>query len=138
MTMFYLNIDPRNKHLNWVRAGHDPAIFYDPATDTFEELGGGAGIPLGVDDSFAYEANEKSGLAKDQIIFIGTDGIWETHNPKGKMFGKQPVFDIIRANASAGPQVIIDNVISAMNEFRANLEPQDDATLVAVKVDGEL
>jgi len=138
MTMFYLNIDPRNKHLNWVRAGHDPAILYDPATDTFEELGGGTGIPLGVDDSFAYEANEKSGLAKDQIIFIGTDGIWETHNPKGEMFGKQPVFDIIRANASAGPQAIIDNVISAMNDFRANLELQDDATLVAVKVDGDL
>ena len=138
MTMFFLNIDPRNKKLNWVRAGHDPAIFYDPATDTFEKLGGGAGIPLGVDNSFAYEANEKSGLAKDQIIFIGTDGIWETHSPKGEMFGKQPVFDIIRANASAGPQVIIDKVISAMNDFRANLEPQDDATLVAVKVDGDL
>ena len=138
MTMFYLNIDPRNKRLDWVRAGHDPAIFYDPATDTFEELGGGSGIPLGVDKSFAYEANEKFGLAKDQIIFIGTDGIWETHNPKGEMFGKQPVLDIIRANALAGPQAIIDNVIAAMNDFRENLEPQDDATLVALKVEGDL
>jgi serine phosphatase RsbU (regulator of sigma subunit) len=138
MTMFYLNIDPRNKHLHWVRAGHDPAIFYDPSTDTFEELGGGAGIPLGVDDSFAYEANEKSGLAQGQIIFLGTDGIWETHNPKGEMFGKKPVYDIIRASSAESPQAIIDNVISAMNDFRENLELQDDATCVAVKVEGEL
>jgi serine phosphatase RsbU (regulator of sigma subunit) len=138
MTMFYLNIDPRNKKLNWVRAGHDPAILYDPDADTLEELGGGKGIPLGVDDSFAYDVNEKSGLAKDQIIFLGTDGIWETQNPKGEMFGKKRVYDIIRANATAGPQAIIDEVLSAMNEFRGNLEPQDDATLVAVKVTGEL
>ena len=138
MTLFYLNIDPRKKHLNWVRAGHDPAILYDPEADTFEELGGGTGIPLGVDESFAYEVNEKSGLAKDQIIFLGTDGIWETHNPKGEMFGKKPVYDIIRAYASESPQAIIDNIILAMNDFRENLEPQDDATFVAVKVEGEL
>ena len=137
MTLFYLNIDPRNKNLSWVRAGHDPAILYDPATDTFEELGG-LGIPLGVDDTFVYEDNKKSGLAKDQIIFLGTDGIWETQNPKGEMFGKKPLYDIISANATAGPQAIIDEVLSAMNEFRENIEPQDDATLVAVKVTGEL
>jgi serine phosphatase RsbU (regulator of sigma subunit) len=138
MTMFYLTIDPGKKCLNWVRAGHDPAIFYDPATDTFEELGGGSGIPLGVDESFAYEANEKSGLAKDHIIFIGTDGIWETHNPKGEMLGKEPVLDIIRKNASNSPQTIIDNVIAVMNDFREDREPEDDATLVAVKVESEL
>jgi len=27
MTLFYLMIDPTKKHLHWVRAGHDPAIF---------------------------------------------------------------------------------------------------------------
>ena len=137
MTMFYLNIDPWKKRLSWVRAGHDPAIFYDPATDTFEELGG-PGIALGVDESFAYQTNEKFGLAQGQIIFLGTDGIWETHNPKGEMLGKAPVFDIIRACASESPQTIIDNVITAMNDFRENLEPEDDATFVAVKVEGEL
>jgi hypothetical protein len=35
-------------------------------------------------------------------------------------------------------QAIIDNIILAMNDFRENLEPQDDATFVAVKVDGDL
>jgi len=48
------------------------------------------------------------------------------------------VYDSIRANATAGLQAIMDEVISAMNGFRENLEPQDDATLVAVKVTGEL
>jgi hypothetical protein len=30
MTMFYLSVDLENKNLSWVRAGHDPAIVYDP------------------------------------------------------------------------------------------------------------
>ena len=33
MSMFYMIIDKTNKNLKWVRAGHDPAIFYDPNTD---------------------------------------------------------------------------------------------------------
>ena len=46
MTLFYLAIDPGNKRLQWVRAGHDPAILYDPKQNTFEELTG-TGIALG-------------------------------------------------------------------------------------------
>jgi phosphoserine phosphatase RsbU/P len=137
MTMFYLTIDPQRKCLNWVRAGHDPAILYDPSTDTFESLAG-PGMALGVDEFYRYQANEKYGLKKDQVIFLGTDGIWETHNPKGGMLGKQSVLEIIRQNASGSPAAIIDTIINAMNDFRENLEPEDDATLVAIKIDEEL
>ena len=48
VTLFFLIIDTASKELTWVRAGHDPAILYDPASDSFEELGG-SGMPLGVD-----------------------------------------------------------------------------------------
>lgn len=40
MTLFYSVIDGQNKRIRWVRAGHDPAIFYAPESDTFEELKG--------------------------------------------------------------------------------------------------
>jgi sigma-B regulation protein RsbU (phosphoserine phosphatase) len=60
----------------WVRAGHDPAIFYDPGTDSFEELGG-SGIALGVDEEWNYKAYTKTALKNGQIIFLITDGIWE-------------------------------------------------------------
>jgi sigma-B regulation protein RsbU (phosphoserine phosphatase) len=26
MTLFYVSIDPQNRYLEWVRAGHDPTI----------------------------------------------------------------------------------------------------------------
>jgi sigma-B regulation protein RsbU (phosphoserine phosphatase) len=30
MTMFFLALDTATRQLEWVRAGHDPAMLYDP------------------------------------------------------------------------------------------------------------
>ena len=70
-----------------MRAGHDPAIFYDPETDTVEELKG-QGLALGVDEDWQYEQNQKSGLKKGQIIVLATDGIWEAQTPMAKCLAK--------------------------------------------------
>jgi serine phosphatase RsbU (regulator of sigma subunit) len=35
-------------------------------------------------------------LKKNQIIILGTDGIWEARNLRGEMFGKKPIYRIIR------------------------------------------
>jgi sigma-B regulation protein RsbU (phosphoserine phosphatase) len=40
MTLFLARIDRGENRVNWVRAGHDPAILYDPDTDSFSSLGG--------------------------------------------------------------------------------------------------
>jgi hypothetical protein len=76
MTLFYLNIDAAKMHAHWVRVGHEPAIFYDPATDAFEEPGG-SGIALGIEGDWRYKEYLKTDLDKGQIIFLSTDGIWE-------------------------------------------------------------
>ena len=40
ITVFYLQVDRDESLVRWVRAGHDPALIYDPLKDRFEELGG--------------------------------------------------------------------------------------------------
>jgi len=135
MTLFYLTINIQSRKMQWVRAGHDPAIFYDPTTDTFDELQG-SGIALGVEESWMYDENEKTGLAEGQIIFIGTDGIWETKNAQEQMFGKDPIYEIIRQNSKARAEEIMNAVISALNRFRGDLIPEDDVTLMVIKIEG--
>ncbi len=81
MTMFYLNIDTNKMQAQWVRAGHEPALFYDPGTDLFEELAG-SGMALGIDEDWQYEEYLKTALQSGQIIFLSTDGIWEAFNRK--------------------------------------------------------
>ena len=132
-TLFFLMVDPLNHLLKWVRAGHDAALLYDPGSEDFEDLYG-SGVALGLDEDYQYEENEWKGLAKGQIIFIGTDGIWEAFNSEGKLFGKAPIKEIIRQNAAASADEILNGILTALNGFRQGLEPEDDVTLVVVKI----
>ncbi|MGD9043623.1 MAG: SpoIIE family protein phosphatase [Desulfobacterales bacterium] len=133
MTLFYLTVDPQKDAIEWVRAGHDPAILYDPQQDAFEELKG-SGVALGVNDTFEYSENHHKGLANGQIIAIGTDGIWEAFNKKGKMFGKQRFRDIIRQNANRGADDILNAVYNQIGQFTEGQKSEDDITLVIIKV----
>jgi sigma-B regulation protein RsbU (phosphoserine phosphatase) len=135
MTLFYMTIDPEKNRIDWVRAGHDPAIFYDPSRDEFEELRG-SGVALGVNEAFDYEENFRSGLADGQVFAIGTDGIWEAVNSKGEMFGKERFRGIIRSHAKAGASDILNAVYSELSQFTQGRKSEDDITLVIIKVDG--
>ena len=116
-----------------MRAGHEPAIFYDPGSDTFDELKG-AGMALGVDDGWQYEEKQKSESARGQIIVFGTDGIWESHNAAGELFGKKSLYNIIRDCAAGSAKDIVDAIMTALGHFRRGVVPEYDVTLVVVKV----
>ena len=133
ITLLYLQIDVDRRTVCWVRAGHDPAVLYDPATDRFKELSG-KGIALGIDDSWQYEEAQHTALAAGQIIVLSTDGIWEARNPQDEMFGKQALNRIIRRNARAGAAEIQAAVLAELRQFQQEVEPVDDITLVIIKI----
>ena len=133
MTMFLLALDTPTRQVEWVRAGHDPGIFYDPDTDAFSELGG-AGIALGVDAEWNYVQNKKTDLTNHQIIFLSTDGIWEACNKEGEMLGKAPILEAIRKNAASDAAQIIDAVFEMLEQFTLEAKIEDDITAVIVKI----
>ncbi len=135
MTLFYLVVHPRKGSLAWVRAGHDPGIFYDPGTDIFTDLAG-RGIALGLDEDWSYERNEMTDLTGGQVVVLGTDGIWEARNTAGEMFGKQRIRGLIRHHCSESAQRIVDAVIGALAQFQKGVAASDDVTLVVVKIKG--
>jgi sigma-B regulation protein RsbU (phosphoserine phosphatase) len=131
MTLFFMLIDPHRRELQWVRAGHDPAIVYNSSTDSFGELKG-KGTAIGVDDQWSfqdYHSNWKSG----QIMLIGTDGIWETVNNSNEKFGKERVMEIIRQKQKSSAEQILQAITDQLATFRQNTPPQDDITLVVIK-----
>lgn len=133
MTLFYLLIDQASQCLRWVRAGHDPAIVFDSKTNTFSELKG-SGIPLGVDADFEYHEEVEKGLKKDRIILIGTDGIWESRRSDKQMFGKQPIYRLLKKNAHLTAKQILNSVIDDLFSFHDGSELADDVTLVVIKI----
>jgi sigma-B regulation protein RsbU (phosphoserine phosphatase) len=133
MTLFYCEIDAKERIVHYVRAGHDPAIAYDPGGDEFDELKG-QGIALGLDETYVYSEFQRT-LVPGQIVVIGTDGIWEMHNAAGEMFGKDGLRQIIRAHASAPANEILWAITDALNRFRGDQECEDDITMVVIKVE---
>jgi sigma-B regulation protein RsbU (phosphoserine phosphatase) len=133
MTLFFMLIDSSQGRIHWVRAGHDPAIVYNPATDTFSELNGD-GTALGIDKTLSYQEYEHSELSAGQIILIGTDGIWEAENPKGERLGKDRVKQILRQHSESSSQEIVQAINDAVNEFRQSAKQNDDITLVVTKL----
>jgi sigma-B regulation protein RsbU (phosphoserine phosphatase) len=133
MTLFYTEIDKPNNSIRWVSAGHEPAMVYNPATDSFNDLNGGNNLPLGVFEDAEFEEKNRE-LIPGQVIIIATDGIWEARNPDGKMFGKDRIYQIIRQNASASANEIQNAVLESLEGFRKDAKLEDDLTLVVIKI----
>jgi len=133
MTLFYMNIDRLRESISSVRAGHEPAILYDPLRDEFEELRG-TGLALGVDQHFLFEENVRTDIRSGQVIAIGTDGIWEAGNKDNMVFGKDRFREIVRDNAHRSARRIVDAVYGELRAFTHGLKQADDITLVVMKV----
>jgi sigma-B regulation protein RsbU (phosphoserine phosphatase) len=133
MTMFFLALDTATRQLEWVRAGHDPGIVYNPGSDEFSELGG-SGIALGVDVEWIYEDYKKTDFSNGQIIFLSTDGIWEARNKKGEMLGKEPILNAIRQNSASDAGQIIDTIFDILDKFIGEVKIEDDITSVIIKM----
>jgi phosphoserine phosphatase RsbU/P len=133
MSMFFLEIDPAAKTLRWVRAGHEPAVVYNTAGAGFHELGG-EGMAMGVVDDAEYRDYTRQGWEPGSVVVIGTDGITETRNTAGELFGSERVREVIRANAAAAAADIQAAVIQAVQTFRGDAPQEDDVTLVVVKL----
>jgi sigma-B regulation protein RsbU (phosphoserine phosphatase) len=133
MTLFYAEIDPSSKTLQWVRAGHDPALFYDPVSRDVVELDG-KGMALGIDAGYSYRQSAKKGLSQGQILLIGTDGIWECRDGSGRMFGKARLAALIREHSAGSSEKLLEVVMAALKDFRGSARQEDDVTLAVVKI----
>ena len=132
MTLFVALLDGAARRVTWVRAGHDPAMVYDPGNDTFHQLRG-TGMALGVDPQTGCSENRFEPLQAGQVLLIGTDGIWDTRNPADAVFGKQRLQQILRAQHTRGAREIITAIVDALADFRQGAPQEDDVTLVIVK-----
>jgi len=136
VTLFLARLDRDARRIRWVRAGHDPALVYDPATDRFTTLKGtGKGLPFGVNKTEVY-LEESHPFTPGQIYFLGTDGIWEARDAQGVFFGKQRLKEILRDNAGADAKIIATAVMDAVDAFQEGRRRSDDVTCVVVKFTG--
>lgn len=130
MTLFLLELF-EDGAMEWVRAGHDPALLLVPGGERFDELPG-EGLPLGVIPDADFTVGRRKPVP-GQIVFIGTDGIWEAVSPSGEMFGKDRFKALVRENANENAASLVQIVDQAVTAFRDTAPQRDDMTLAVVR-----
>ncbi len=133
MTLFYLLIERSKRRIEWVRAGHEPVLLYDPVVDHFEELKG-PGLSLGIDKDYSYQQQHIDSLVKNQLLIMTTDGICEASNLEGEMFGRERLKNVVRDNATKNAKSILDSIVQEHIGFTSGVAREDDITLVIVKI----
>jgi len=132
MTVFYLELDHAINRIEWVRAGHDPALLFDPASNQFRELSG-QGITLGIDAEAVFGQFAADFKAPGSILFMGTDGLWEAHDSQGAIAGKDRTRAVIRRHAQQSADAILRALLDSTKQFRGETPQEDDVTLVVLK-----
>ncbi len=133
VSLFLLEVDPQQKTLRWVRAGHEPALLYEPGPNEFQQLSG-EGIVLGADDGYRFQAYSRHQWDPGSVLVIGTDGVHETRNKEGRMFGRERLQDIVRRHHMENAGSIQTAILGELENFRGTAPQEDDITLVIAKL----
>lgn len=132
MTLFFALLDPTNRSLQWLSAGHGPMFLYRAESKEVEELAATT-MPLGVMDDVEFRPVQNENLASGDMLALGTDGIWETINSDGEMFGSERVSQLLKDLAKQSAEEIVSKVLLAVEEFRDQAPKDDDLTLIILK-----
>jgi sigma-B regulation protein RsbU (phosphoserine phosphatase) len=134
VTMSVAYFDMEKNIVKFCRAGHMPLLTATNGTiDSYRTQGIGVGLESG-------EIFEKSLIEKEmelkpgQIYAFFTDGITEAMNEQQDLFGEEKLSKILKDKASHRSTEIMDEIWNSVNTFRGKAEPNDDMTMVIVKV----
>jgi len=126
-TVFLGALDPGSGQLDYVNAGHEPALVITPDGGTWELRPTGPALGLGPDA--AFRAGEAT-LERGHGLFAFTDGLVEARSPAGEVFGAERLRDALRANNTSAT-TLVRGVLEALHAFAGHAEPHDDVTLLA-------
>lgn len=131
-TFFLASIRGSDLVLRSVNAGHNPPVLIRrDGSQTPLDVGG---LVVGMMETIPYEEGAVSLRAGDRVVLY-TDGVTEAQRADGEMFGEDRLAALlsgIPARLSAREQVA--QVLAGLTTFLAGVEPQDDVTVMVLRV----
>ncbi len=92
-----------------------------------------SGMPLGSLRSFPYQAHPVRVAPGDSILLM-SDGFPELLNADEEMLGYERAGEIFRAVAAEPADTIVEHLVTAGEEWRGEVEPEDDITFVVLRM----
>ncbi len=135
VTFFAGVLDPVNRTMIVISAGHGPVLFYCAATGRVESLET-HGLPLGITDEMDVHPGSEIRFASGDILFLVSDGFFEWMNASHEQFGTKRLASSLLAATALPPAEIIDSVRREVTAFTAGTAQPDDMTAVVIKCVG--
>jgi serine phosphatase RsbU (regulator of sigma subunit) len=131
VTVQYMVLDVRQRHLQFICAGHPP-ILLRHVDGQIEHLGAAPNLPLGVEETFVYHEEELQLVAGDTLLLY-SDGTYERQDSHGVQFGL-PRLACLLATAPRCPEAVVHAIQAALNAFSDVGGAKDDTTLLCAQV----
>lgn len=133
VTLFYGVFNKKSRIFEYVTAGHNhPLVMRKDGTWQWLKVGGPA---LGVLQPATY-ATGKIHLRAGDFIFFYTDGVTETMNAQREEYGEPRLLELLKSQTAANSSQIVHSVLQDLTHFAEEIEPQDDRTILVLKIKG--
>ena len=74
-------------------------------------------------------------LQAGDVAILYPDGVNEAQNPLGQLFGEERIYEIVESlPRDLCAREVADRLLGALAEFLEGAEPQDDVTLMVLRV----
>ena len=131
VTMFIGLLDLTTGHLDFCNAGHNPPVLIGDGTATFIEMNPNA--PIGLWPDTEYEGEEIADIT-NQPLFVYTDGLNEAENRQQEQFTDEKLLEILQTTPFESSAKTIELLHEEVEKHRDGAEPNDDLTMLCVKV----
>ena len=131
VTMFLGLIDLNTGHLDFCNAGHNPPVLLRDGKAEFIEMIPNA--PIGLWPELPYEGEEIETIM-DSPLFVYTDGLNEAENRQQEQFTDERLLEILANTPFESSQQTIEMLRAEVEKHRDGAEPNDDLTMLCVKV----
>ena len=133
VTMFLGLLDLQTGHLQFCNAGHNPPVIGGGENNgDFLEMESNA--PIGLFPDIEYKGEEIDTI-KGRAIFVYTDGLNEAEDTEQKQFGDDKLLEILRETKFDSARQVIETMAAQVEKHREGAEPNDDLTMLSLRVD---
>lgn len=137
VTMSLCRLDPLERKLVHVRAGHNPPLLYRASSRAWSLLKP-RGVGLGLASAAVFDRileEQEVLLEPGDVAVLYSDGLTEMMNSEHELFGEQRLAEAVRSNAGEAAQAIHDAILDSVRDFQGTAEQHDDLTLLVVKAE---
>ena len=131
VTMFIGLVDLTTGHLDFCNAGHNPPVLLTNGKSEFIEMVPNA--PIGLWPGLEYEGEEIADIT-NRPLFVYTDGLNEAENRQQEQFTDERLLELLETTPFESSRQTIELLKSEVEKHRDGADPNDDLTMLCVKV----